>query len=110
MSASFFRTGTQHRLRYIDIDALSTRLGRTVTGALLGLHALTGCDSTSALKRRGKKSALDLLKSHHGQGFCIGLADLGEHFFVSETLHKLCEKFVCLLYRSGTLIEEVNKL
>ena len=104
----FFRTGTKYRL--LDIDALSTRLGRTVSGALLGLHALTGCDSTSTFKRRGKKSALDLLKSCHGQGFCIGLADLGKHFSVSETLHKLCEKFVCLLYRSGTLIEEVNKL
>ena len=106
----FFRTGTKHRLRYIDIDALSTRPDRTVSGALSGLHALTGCDSTSAFKRRGKKSALDLLKSRHGQDFCIGLADLGKHFSVSETLHKLCEKFVCLLYRSGTLIEEVNKL
>ena len=35
-------------------------VSENVCGAILGLHALTACDTTSAFKRRGKKTGLKL--------------------------------------------------
>ena len=65
-----------------------------VSGALLGLHALTGCDSCSAFKKRGKKAAIDFLLSN--ENLCSGLKQLGQDFNVTKQLHTICEKFVCL--------------
>ena len=103
----FFRTGTKARSRFIDIQAVRAKRCSAVCNALLGLHALTGCDSCSAFKRKGKKSALDLLYS--SPVLCAGLQRLGQGFQVSEELHALCEKFVCLLYGSKTFTD-VNLL
>ena len=58
----FFRTGTKTRSRYVDIQAVRGHLDEGVCNALLGLHALTGCDTTSAFKRRGKKAGLQILQ------------------------------------------------
>ena len=49
----FFRTGTKTCSRFIDIQAVRNSVSENVCDALLGLHALTGCDTTSAFKRRG---------------------------------------------------------
>ena len=73
--------------------------------ALLGLHTLTDCDSTSAFKRRGKKAGLQLLQSD--SKFCVALARLGHLFSVPDDLFQLCEAFVCQLY--GSKSEDVNK-
>ena len=51
----FFRTGTKTRSRFIDIQAVRNSVSENVCDALLGLHSLTGCDTTSAFKRRGKR-------------------------------------------------------
>lgn len=50
-----FWTGTKQRQRYLDATAIGNTLGSDVSKALLGMHALTGCDSTSAFIGRGKK-------------------------------------------------------
>ena len=65
-SRMFFRTGTKHRVRYIDVFALRRKLGEQVRDALLGLRSLTGCDSTIAFKNCGKKPGLELLISNPG--------------------------------------------
>ena len=93
----YFRTGTKHRTRFIDIQAVRTAIGEEVSKSLLGLHALTGCDSVSALKRRGKKSALNLVMAKPAIG--NGL-HLGEDFVVTPNVHDVCETFVCQLYNS----------
>ena len=106
-SRMFFRTGTKHRVRYIYVFALRRKLGEQVSDALLGLHSLTGCDSTSPFKNRGKKPGLELLISN--PGLCEGLQLLGQNFEMPQALMELCERFVCLLYRSSA-ITDVNKL
>lgn len=47
--------------RVIDISKIKQALGTDVSYALPFIHALTGCDSTSALHGKGKKKALSLL-------------------------------------------------
>ena len=93
-----FQTGSKTRLRYIDIQTIRSHQGKTVCNALLGLHALTGCDSTSAFKRRGKKAGLQILQSE--SKFCVALARLGRLFSVPDDLFQLCETFVRQLYGS----------
>ncbi len=51
----YFRTGTKARTRIVDINTIRKDLGDDLSDCLIGLHALTGCDSTSAHKRRGGK-------------------------------------------------------
>ena len=50
----FVKCGTQNRVHYIDIGKLGASLGADVCEVLLGMHALTGCDSVSAFGGRGK--------------------------------------------------------
>ena len=64
----FFRTGTKKRSRYIDISALARKHGRAICRALPGLHAFTGCDSTSAFVGRGKKAGLTIISSPSQDG------------------------------------------
>ena len=54
-------TGTKERRRYISLSSVAARLGNGVCQALPGLHAFTGCDSTSAFSGRGKKAAFKML-------------------------------------------------
>ena len=49
-----FRTGTQHRVRFIDLTQLALHHGAT-SASLIGLHSFTGCDSCSSFSGIGKK-------------------------------------------------------
>lgn len=51
------------RSHFIDIRAIRDSLGDEVCNALPGLHAITGCDSTSAFVGKGKKKAFDIISS-----------------------------------------------
>ena len=57
----FFRTGTKQRTKVIRLHTVSSKLGNDVCSDLVGLHAFTGCDSTSAFVGKGKKTAFDLV-------------------------------------------------
>ena len=101
----FFRTGTKTRSRYVDIQAVRGHLGEGVCNAPLGLHALTGCDTTSAFKRRGKKAGLQILQSN--PTFCGAIGRLGLTFHVPDDLFSFCEAFVCQLY--GSKLKDINE-
>ena len=49
--------GVGKNYRFISINAICSTLGEMRSQALPVFHALTGCDTTSALKGKGKKSA-----------------------------------------------------
>ena len=53
-------TGTKHHVHYIHVFAVRRKLGEQVYNALLGLHSLTECDSTSGFKKSGKSLLLVL--------------------------------------------------
>ena len=47
-------TGSGDHLRIIDIGKIRADVGDDVSKAMLGLHAFTGSDTTSAFMRKGK--------------------------------------------------------
>ena len=56
----FLRTGEKNRSRFVTLLQVAAQLGQPVSAALSGLHALAGCDSTSAFVGHGKKKASSL--------------------------------------------------
>ncbi|KAI8487179.1 hypothetical protein Bbelb_349770 [Branchiostoma belcheri] len=51
----WFKTGVRDNVRFIPLHTLSKNLGSSLCAALPGFHALTGCDSTSALFMVGRR-------------------------------------------------------
>ena len=51
----WFKTGVKDCLCYVPVHDVSQELGEKMCRALPPLHAITGCDSTSALAGVGKK-------------------------------------------------------
>jgi len=64
MQHIFFDTGHGNKCRLIKIQDIENELGCEIAKALPGLDAFTGCDSTSAFMRKGKKGPLTVLKRH----------------------------------------------
>ena len=91
----FLRTGVKNRSRFVPLTQVAAQLAQPVSAALPGLHALTGCDSTSAFVGHGKNKAFSLLSE---KGIVTFLAELGVAWEVSEELLRKTERFVCLLY------------
>ncbi|XP_065182225.1 uncharacterized protein LOC135812936 [Sycon ciliatum] len=91
-----FQTGTQQRRRFIDLTQLSQTLGPLVSSAIVGLHALTGCDSVSSFSGKGKTAPLKLLLS--STRMAEALATLGVNATSDDQLLSECEWFACALY------------
>ena len=74
--------------------------------ALPGLHAFTGCDSTSSFNSKGKKAPLKL--SRDDSAACQAMSVLGRRFELEATSFLACEKFVCGLYGCPD-VDDVNE-
>ena len=61
---------------YINLTAVSQNIGYSLSKAVLGLHGFTDCDTVSAFARKGKVSALNILKKH--PGWCEIFQMIGE--------------------------------
>ena len=79
----FLRTGVKNHSHFLPLSQDAAQLGQPVSAALPGLHALTGCDSTSAFVGHGKKKAFSLLSDKDIVAF---LAELGVAWEVSKEL------------------------
>jgi hypothetical protein len=75
-------------------------MGKALCTALIGLHALTGCDSTSALSGIGKKKGLTTLRKE--QTYCDALSQIGTEVPVKQDVMDKCEEFVCSLYTTDS--------
>ena len=92
----WFRTGVKDRLRYIPAQKIVLSLGPLICKALPAFHSLTGCDSTSALSKIGKKKAWKSIsnnKVHQESLACVGHSP-----DVDEERAKKAEAFICSLY------------
>ena len=80
-----------------------------VPGPGTPIQSLTGCDSTSAFKGKGKVRPMKLvLKS---PSFCSTFSKLGESWEVSDDLVTEIERFVCVLYGGvKTKLSSVDEL
>lgn len=92
----WFRTGVKDKLRHIPMHTVAAELGPEVCDALLGLHAVTGCDSNSSLCGIGKKKAFNMLSGSEVHQH--GVAQLGTNVTVSEDTLSGIEAFLCNLY------------
>ena len=88
---------------YLEISAIADAAGPHLCDALPGLHAFTGCDSTSAFAGKGKKTALKLCKTDPLA--CDGMATLGRSFDAETIPFSECEGFVCKMYGKPKLVE-----
>lgn len=101
----FFLTGTGSNLRLISMNAMSEKLGKDASLALLAIHAFTGCDTTSAFAHRGKKAALKTIlgDSRSSAAARDAFGQLGSDFQpLSADCLASMEKFVCMLYNTPT--------
>ena len=94
----WFKAGVKDRLRYVPVHAVSQEVGKKMCRALLAFHAITGCDSTSALAGIGKKGWQLLSRSEEHQD---SLSLLGTQPSLSDNIAAKCEDFICDLYPSS---------
>ena len=52
------KSGTQNRITFVSLTDLHHNLGISLSDALIGLHALTGCDSVSSFFWKRKEQGL----------------------------------------------------
>ena len=95
----WFKTGVKDRLRYVPVHAVSHELGEKMCCALLAFHAITACDSTSALAGIGKKKGWQLLSRSEQHQDSLYL--LGAQPSLSDDIADKCEAFICDLYPSS---------
>ena len=102
------RCKTTTRVTYIDLTKASVNLGITVSRALLGYHAYTGCDSVSSFAGKGKMSGLKLLMTNvNYQNLFL---KVGISWNVSDSMFDALQKFTCLIYDANTKCSDVNSL
>ena len=93
-----FDTGTGDKRRLVNVQAVAKDLGEEINLALVALHALTGCDTTSAFVRRAKVKPLTPLKKHPES--LPSFHALGSRVDIEGRVFKDLEKFTCLMYGS----------
>ena len=96
------------RLRFIPIHRLHSSLGQPLCKALPAFHALTGCDSTSALQGIGKTTALKILLKDNQ--FQQQLSHFGAGPAVSNELLVSSEAFICYLYHRGGRLTKADEV
>ena len=103
-----FDTGKGNKRRLINISDLSKEYSEELRSALLGLHAFTGCDSTSAFKGIGKIKPIKLIQKV--TKFCEPLGRLGEEWEISDDTVQQLEELTCALYGKSRFsdIDEVR--
>ena len=102
-----FETGTGDKHRFLSVRKHAAILGN-VTQALPGLHAFTGCDSTSAFVHKGKKRPLSIMRRRGD--FVKAFSDLGtDASRVDDSLLSVLQEFVCSMYSSYN-VSDVNKV
>jgi len=61
-----FYTGSGNNQRIVLVHKCADALDSDICAALPSFHAFTGCDTTSAFVRKGKKGPLKQMRNNHG--------------------------------------------
>ena len=106
----WFKMGVHDNLRFIPIHQACQKLGQLLSSALVGFHALTGCDSVSSFCGKGKKRHWDTVRQNTAQRKALKL--LGKDAKMKSKTCRECEKFVCSLYttnpKAGNTVNQVR--
>ena len=92
-----FDTGFRSKRRLLNISQLARDFTQIYCDALLGLHAFTRCDTTSAFKGIGKVKPIRLLQKM--PRFQSIFQSLGKSWDVSEDVFLHLEEFTCFMYK-----------
>ncbi|XP_028417356.1 uncharacterized protein LOC114541753 [Dendronephthya gigantea] len=92
----YFETGVGSARRIISLSNVRESLGHEWCSSLIGLHAFTGCDTTSAFYGKGKVSVLKVAKAR--EEYSHTFSNLGTELNPSEDLFTQLYHFVCHLY------------
>ncbi|KAL5014823.1 hypothetical protein ScPMuIL_000962 [Solemya velum] len=96
-----FDTGTGNKQRLLNMTELAQKYTPDYCSALLGVHAYSGCDTTSAFKGVGKIKPIKILEKNPKH--CGPLSRLGDNWTVSDDLVAELESFTCALYGQSRL-------
>ena len=98
-STLYMQLGTKQRTKLINISEISNNLGPNICSALPGLHAFTGCDTTSCFIGKGKQVPFNLIigNPEHCRAMCL----LGQSCTISlsDVDMQPFECFVCDIYK-----------
>ena len=94
-SSLYMFTGKSATQRYIHINKICNNVGIDICLSLPSMHALTGCDTTSALYGIGKKTAYTVLKQNKST---LELDKFGTASI--DDAVKIARRYVLLLYKS----------
>ena len=89
----FQKFHTKTRRRVVDVRKVAGSLGISTCRALLGMHAYTGCDTTSAFAGKGKSSSLTLLTTD--RDVTEMFLQVGQDWNLSPELMEQLEAFTC---------------
>ena len=103
--------GTGKHFRFYSINAISTSIGESIARALPVFHAWSGCDTTSAFRGKGKKSAWNAWKACQEVTEAFNfLAANPFHHLESDSEHfKKIERLTVVLYEKSSPLGLVNE-
>ena len=84
------------RMKYVDIASIGNILVRDVCEALLGMHAISGCDTVSSFAEKGQLPAFQLVKKNISSQERSARFDLSCEF--NDADFTKLQMFTCTLY------------
>jgi hypothetical protein len=93
----YFKTGMGNQKRYIPMHLVAADLGQEISLLLPVLHALSGCDSTSAFYNLGKEAWMTVVQSHPNIRNKLKLIGTAINDIPNDVI-LACSKLVCLMY------------
>ena len=102
--------GTGKNFTYYHINAIYEDLGREKSLALPVFHSFTGCDTTSAFFRKGKKTAWEAWKSY--DAVTSAFSSIALHPFTEVNVperFQLLEQFTVILYDKTNNLQSVDE-
>ena len=104
----YVEIGSKGKKRILAISKIHASLGEGMADALPALHAVSGCDSTSAFFGVGKQKAYKIVKSSNR--FQEALAEMGEAFDFDNNNFPAFQEMVAEFYgvKSCTSINEAR--
>lgn len=100
--------GVGKSFRFLDIKAYAEQLGPEKCAGILAFHALTGCDTTSSFKGKGKRSGWAAWNHHPTLNTTLAsLSTIPTLIQVTEAMPNI-EKFVAVLYDRCSGQDTVN--
>ena len=96
----YFSTGCGNNSRLHFVNPDEEKFGRAVCESLVGFHAFIGCDSTSALKGKGKMKPLQTMLQ--SPKYVDTFAHLSDDWKITPQQLQSLEEYVCRLYGQNT--------